>query len=193
MLFSSTKTSPFVNGECLFEEDRLGPPSRAYLKLWECWVLNHSWPRTEQRCIDLGASPGGWTWAAAQLGASVIAIDKSPLDARVLALPKVSERIGSAFTLVPEPCDWLLCDVIAYPDKQLSLVQRWIDSGVAKRIVCTIKFQGKTDHDAADAFSAIPGAVVRHMSHNKHELMFMWKGDAEREKGDNEGAANEAL
>ena len=35
LLASPTKTSPFVNGECLFEEDHIGPPSRAYLKLWE--------------------------------------------------------------------------------------------------------------------------------------------------------------
>ena len=28
-------TSPFPNGEVDFVEDRAGPPSRAYLKLWE--------------------------------------------------------------------------------------------------------------------------------------------------------------
>jgi 23S rRNA (cytidine2498-2'-O)-methyltransferase len=32
MLASATKTSPFVNGECHFVEDHVGPPSRAYLK-----------------------------------------------------------------------------------------------------------------------------------------------------------------
>ena len=35
LLASPTKSSPFVNGECSFIEDRISPPSRAYLKLWE--------------------------------------------------------------------------------------------------------------------------------------------------------------
>src|ERR1051325_4465792 len=32
-------TSPFPNGEVHFVEDRTGPPSRAYLKLWEALTL----------------------------------------------------------------------------------------------------------------------------------------------------------
>src|SRR5207302_22823 len=44
MLASATKTSPFVNGECRFEEDRIGPPSRAYLKLWEACTRLGAWP-----------------------------------------------------------------------------------------------------------------------------------------------------
>jgi 23S rRNA (cytidine2498-2'-O)-methyltransferase len=54
------------------------------------------------------------------------------------------------------------------------LVQRWIEAGAAQRIVCTIKFQGATDHAAAEAFAAIPGGRVIHLSHNKHELTFLW-------------------
>jgi hypothetical protein len=46
--------------------------------------------------------------------------------------------------------------------------------GVAWRIVCTIKFQGDTDHDAAAAFAAIPGGRVMRLFHNKHELTFVW-------------------
>ena len=44
MLASPTKTSPFVNGECQFEEDRIAPPSRAYLKLWEALARLRKWP-----------------------------------------------------------------------------------------------------------------------------------------------------
>jgi 23S rRNA (cytidine2498-2'-O)-methyltransferase len=59
----------------------------------------------------------------------------------------------------------------------LALVQRWIEAGAAKRIVCTIKFQGETDHAAAEAFAAIPGGRVMHLFHNKHELTFAWGFD----------------
>ncbi|HET9019824.1 MAG TPA: SAM-dependent methyltransferase, partial [Acetobacteraceae bacterium] len=175
MLASATKTSPFINGECRFVEDRAGPPSRAYLKLWEALTLLGSWPARGERCLDLGASPGGWTWAIAQLGAEVVAVDKAPLAPSVAALPGVSWREGSAFALTPEPVDWLFSDVIAYPRRMLALVERWIAAGAAKRIVCTVKFQGATDHDAADAFAAIPGGRLRHLFHNKHELTWTWQ------------------
>ena len=90
MLASPTKTSPFVNGECRFVEDHIGPPSRAYLKLWEALVRLRRWQQPGERCLDLGASPGGWTWVLANLGANVIAIDKAPLDPRIAAMPGVA-------------------------------------------------------------------------------------------------------
>ena len=178
MLASPTKTSPFVNGECRFLEDRTGPPSRAYLKLWEACTHIGAWPVPGERCIDLGASPGGWTWAIARLGATVTAIDRADLDPRVAAMPGVTLRRESAFGLAPEPVDWLFSDIIAYPDRLLALVKAWIAADAARRIVCTVKFQGATDHDAADAFAAIPGGTLMHLFHNKHELTFVWERPA---------------
>ncbi len=178
LLLSTTKTSPFPNGQARFVEDRTGPPSRAYLKLWEACARLGAWPRAGERCLDLGASPGGWSWAIAALGAQVTAIDRAPLDPKVAAMSCVRFRQESAFALDPtlEPkVDWLFSDIIAYPARLLALVRRWIESGQAARIVCTLKFQDPTDHDAADAFAAIPGATVLHLAHNKHELTFVWR------------------
>jgi 23S rRNA (cytidine2498-2'-O)-methyltransferase len=175
LLASPTKSSPFVNGEVAFIEDREGPPSRAYLKLWEALTRLGRHPGAGERCLDLGASPGGWTWALARLGARVEAVDKAPLDPRVAAMPGVSVRNESAFGLDPvrEPkVDWLFSDVICYPARLLALVRRWIAADAARNLVCTIKFQGSTDHDVAAEFAAIPGAVLFHGTHNKHELMF---------------------
>ncbi len=177
LLASPTKTSPFPNGACRFEEDRSGPPSRAYLKLWEACTRLGAWPQPGETCIDLGAAPGGWSWALARLGARVIAVDKAPLDPAVAAMLNVEMRRDSAFGLAPEPVDWLFSDVVAYPDRLLALVQRWRDAGAARHIVCTIKFQGATDHAAAEAFAAIEGARVLHLFHNKHELTFLWSAD----------------
>ncbi len=174
LLASPAKTSPFPNGEIQFVEDRTGPPSRAYLKLWEACTRLGTWPRPGETCLDLGASPGGWTWVIAKLGASVLAVDKAPLDPAVAAMPGVTWQEGSAFALPPMPTDWLFSDVIAYPSRLLALVQRWIAADAVGRIVCTIKLQGETDHDAADAFAAIPGGQVVHLFHNKHELTFLW-------------------
>jgi len=175
LLLSATKTSPFVNGEPAFVEDREGPPSRAYLKLWEALTRLGRHPAPGERCLDLGAAPGGWTWVLARLGVRVEAVDKAPLDPRIAAMPGVTVRAESAFALDPArepPTEWLFSDVICYPARLLALVRRWIEAGTARHIVCTVKFQGTTDHDVAAAFAAIPGAVLFHGAHNKHELTF---------------------
>jgi 23S rRNA (cytidine2498-2'-O)-methyltransferase len=52
-------------------------------------------------------------------------------------------------------------------------VRRWLDTGRARRFVCTLKFQGETDHATARAFAAIRGARLMHLSHNKHELTWI--------------------
>ena len=87
-----------------------------------------------------------------------------------MAMPGVSWRQESAFGLAPEKVDWLFSDVICYPARLLALVGRW--RGFARNMVCSIKFQGGTDHASAEAFAAIPGARVFHSAHNKHELTF---------------------
>lgn len=182
LLASARCSSPSPNGEVAFVEDKAGPPSRAYLKLWEALVRLGRWPRPGERCVDLGASPGGWTYVVAKLGARVVAVDKAPLDPKVAAMPGVEWRGDSAFAFEPSSIgsvDWLFSDVICYPARLLHLVERWRGSGLAKNFVCTIKFQGATDHDAAAAFAAIEGARVMHLHHNKHELTFvLTDGDA---------------
>ena len=62
MLASASCSSPFPNGEPRFVEDRTAP-SRAYLKLWELFTLVGERPQPGELCVDLGSSPGGWTWA----------------------------------------------------------------------------------------------------------------------------------
>ena len=112
----------------------------------------------------------------AKLGAGVVAIDKAPLDPRVAAMPGVAWRGESAFGLDPAsvgPVDWLFSDIVCYPARLLALVERWRASRLVKNFVCTLKFQGETDHDSAVAFAAIPGAQVLHLHHNKHELTFL--------------------
>ena len=168
LLASPGKTSPFPNGECRFTEDRTGPPSRAYLKLWEALTRLGARPGHGDDCLDLGASPGGWTWVLARLGAHVAAGAKAPLDPTVASLPGVTSLLESAFALPPRPVDWLVCDVIAYPVRTLALLERWLP--FARHVVCTVKFQGETDHDTADRIAALPGLRLVHLFHNKHEL-----------------------
>jgi 23S rRNA (cytidine2498-2'-O)-methyltransferase len=161
---SARCTSPFPNGRIAFAEDREGPPSRAYLKLWEALVRARRWPMPGETCLDAGASPGGWSWALAKLGAKVIAVDRAPLEARVLEMrgtdgaPLVRFMRHDAFTLKPEdigPVDWLFCDVICYPRRLYRWIEAWRDSALARNFVCTIKMQGAMESgDAASSANA---------------------------------------
>jgi 23S rRNA (cytidine2498-2'-O)-methyltransferase len=175
LALSARCSSAFPNGEARFVERADGPPSRAYLKLWEAFARLRRWPAPGDSCIDLGASPGGWTWTLAELGAQVLAIDRAPLDPSLHHHPRVEWRAGSAFALDPTTCgrvDWLCCDVVAYPTRMRSLVERWLRSGRVRNLIVTVKFQGETDHDAARSFAAIPGGQLFHLAHNRHELTF---------------------
>ncbi len=169
-------TSPFPNGEAAFVEDRAAPPSRAYLKLWELFTVIGVRPGPGELCLDLGASPGGWSWVLHGLGARVISLDKAPLDPRVAALPGLVHRRESAFALDPQSLgkvDWLFSDVVCYPARLLALVEKWLAAGTCRRFVCTLKFQGSTDHETARRFAAIPGSRLLHLHHNKHELTWI--------------------
>ncbi|MES2712169.1 MAG: SAM-dependent methyltransferase [Pseudomonadota bacterium] len=173
LLYSPTKASPFPASAPTFIEDRENPPSRAYLKLWEGLTRINQHPQPGETCLDLGAAPGGWTWALAKLGATVTAIDKAPLAPNVAAMPNVTWRQDSAFSLDPAaepPPTWLFSDIICYPHRLFTLVHRWHTTHPATKIVCSIKFQGSTDHDIAAQFAAIPGAQLFHSTQNKHEL-----------------------
>jgi 23S rRNA (cytidine2498-2'-O)-methyltransferase len=178
MLASATCSSAFPNGEVQFVEDRTAP-NRAYLKLWEALTLIGRQPRPGELCVDLGASPGGWTWVAQKLGARVISVDKAALDPQIAALPCVEHRRESAFALDPTGfgrIDWLVADIACYPQRLLTLLRKWLAAGTVKRFVCTVKFQGSTDLNVMHEFTDIPGSRLIHLHHNKHELTWIHLG-----------------
>jgi 23S rRNA (cytidine2498-2'-O)-methyltransferase len=176
MLASALCSSPMPNGAFIFEENKTDAPSRAYLKLWEALTRLQKFPQKGETCLDLGSSPGGWTWVLQGLGANVISVDKAPLDPQIASLPGVRHMGESAFGLDPhkmEHVDWLFSDIICYPEKLLRLVTNWRDSGKIKNMVCTIKFQGETDHAAVKRFLEIPGSSAFHLYNNKHEITWV--------------------
>ena len=181
ILVSARTSARIAGGEIAFVEDKHAP-SRAYLKLWELFTLHGiRAPAPGELCLDLDASPGGWTWVLAGLGARVIAVDRSPLDKKLERFDNVEFRKGNAFTLKPSEIgqvDWLFSDVICFPEQLVSLVETWHTSGLARNFVCTMKFKGKTDHASAERLAKIPGSRLKHQFHNKHELTWWLVRDA---------------
>ena len=174
MIFSPQSLSPFPLGEFQFEENKKIPPSRAYLKLWELFTVQGLRPLPGERVVDLGSSPGGWTWVLQQLGCTVISVDKAPLDERIKNLPRIESLKKDAFKLTPEdigPVDWLFSDIICYPKKLLEYLEPWIASPV--NLACTLKFQGEIDPALIKEFLKVPQSQVLHLLHNKHEVTWL--------------------
>jgi 23S rRNA (cytidine2498-2'-O)-methyltransferase len=111
------------------------------------------------------------------MGAEVLCVDRTAPDERLLRSPRVSFLKRDAFALVPEetgPWDWVFSDVACYPSRLLGWIRRWLESGMARRMVCTIKLQGKIDWELLAEFDAIPGGEVRRLNYNKHELTWLY-------------------
>ncbi len=173
-------SSPFAHGAPTFVENRSDPPNRAYRKLWEAFTVTGCRPLAGQLCLDLGSSPGGWTWVLHELGARVISVDKAPLAPHIAALPRVEYVQASAFSLDPTrfaAVDWLFSDVICYPQRLWAMTEKWRDSGKVRNMLCSIKFQRDTDHETAARFAAVPGATLFHLAQNKHELTWLWHSE----------------
>ena len=178
LVYSITRAKKWPDGVCCFIEDKINPPNRAYLKLWEALTLLEKYPKPGDLALDLGASPGGWTYVLQSLGATVTAVDKAPLDPAVAHLPRVHFLKQSAFALEPatleQTYDWVLSDIACYPERAYALIMKWIASGKAKQMIFTIKLQGKTELAVLKQFQAIPNSRIINMFYNKHEATFFY-------------------
>lgn len=181
-LIASAKTSSSIPaGRIQFEEDHENPPSRAYLKIQESLTMAHhlfgvDFPKAGQRCFEAGACPGGWTWVLVQLGCKVFAVDRAELAENLMQNPLVEFKAHDAFTLKPEELgkfDWVFSDVICYPERLLNWVKTWLESGLVKNMICTIKMQGEIDWKIVQEFAEIPDSRVLHLNYNKHELTWI--------------------
>ena len=180
-ILATIKTSsPFSLGEMTFQEDKVMPPSRAYLKLWEFFTVYAPEAISGGTSIDVGSCPGGWTWVLRTLNFDqTISVDKAPIEKRIMDLGQITFKQESAFGLDPKDfgeIDWFCSDIICYPERLLNLVKRFRDSGKVKNFVCTIKYQAETDWVETLKFLEIPNSHIIHLHHNKHEVTWYLKG-----------------
>lgn len=180
MMVASSTSSPFALGEMDFQEDKVMPPSRAYLKLWEFFTVFAPEEISGGVSLDVGSCPGGWTWVLRTLNFDkTISVDKAPIEQRIMDLGQIDFRQESAFGLDPQELgeiDWFCSDIICYPERLLNLVNRFRAAGTVKNFVCTIKYQKETDWEQTLKFLEIPNSRIVHLHHNKHEVTWFLKG-----------------
>lgn len=181
MIASAVTSSTLPAGTLHFIEDHENPPSRAYLKIQESLTMANllngtPLPDSNSRCFEAGACPGGWTWVLVGLGSQVYAVDRAPLADSLMNNPLVKFQAHDAFTLTMEeigPVDWVLSDVICYPERLLEWIKKWLAYDSEKKMICTIKMQGAIDWPLIQQFADIPGSKIVHLNYNKHELTWI--------------------
>ena len=126
-----------------------GAPSRSTLKLAEAFQefldersLERLGPGTT--AIDLGASPGGWTWQLVRRGVAVIAVDNGAMDAALMDSGLVKHRRTDGLSYRPsEPVDWMVCDIVESPSRVAHLAARWIAEGWCRETIFNLKLPMK--------------------------------------------------
>ena len=173
ILYSHEVTRPTVDGVIPFQENKQIPPSRAYLKLWEALTILGEWPKKGDWVLDLGSSPGSWSWALSELHAHVLSIDRSALNEKIVRNKNIEFKRGDAFSFKPVKMDWVFSDVICFPDKLLEYVQTWIRSGYCNQFVCNVKLTGEVDPFMIEQFKKLPHSRVLHLLNGKKELTWL--------------------
>jgi 23S rRNA (cytidine2498-2'-O)-methyltransferase len=123
-----------------------GAPSRSTLKLAEAFMQFVPGRAFEPglSAVDLGASPGGWTWQLVKRGFHVVAVDNGPMDAALLDSGQVKHRRTDGFHYEPsDPVDWMVCDMVESPSRIAALVSNWIERGWCRECIFNLKLPMK--------------------------------------------------
>ena len=173
-----------------FPEDA---PSRSTLKLEEAFLtLLHEREQEKYlseggRAVDLGASPGGWTYHLVKKGFYVTAVDNGPMDKALLNEGMVDHLERDAYHYQPrEPVDLLVCDMIDQPHKVTSLIARWFKNKQCRWAVFNLKLPMKKRYEAweqcVEAFwkeSELDPTKYevrsKHLYHNREEVTLLVK------------------
>ncbi len=177
--------SPFPGGRALGEEQK-DAPSSAHRKLDEAIAWLGVTPSERDLVLDLGAAPGGWSSVALSYGAQVVAVDRAELDPRVLAHPRLTHLKKDAFgDLSGYAPSWLLCDVIAAPERSFELARHALQRRALAALVVTLKLKRPVAFDVVKAARALaqktPGfwGRCKNLVGNKLEVsLLMRRADA---------------
>jgi len=157
-------------------------PSRSYLKMEEALDRLRIDPSAGDKVIDLGAAPGGWTYAFYKRGCQVIAVDHGPmkLPPREEGWGEVQHLRQNGITYMPPAhwpvVDWLVADMLIAPGVALGLLRRWIESQRARRIICNIKLPQESPyialHPIETYLSHQPNYIfqIKQLYHDRREI-----------------------
>ncbi len=162
-------------------KDNSSAPSRSYLKIEEAFsIFNHA-PGSGDIVVDLGAAPGGWTWAALKRGAIVYAIDNGPLKKGPLDHHNVHHVKHDAYTWHPQfHIDWLFCDMVDQPFKVFDLILTYFSNRWCRFAIINFKYGHSNPGKILDLLYSQKGflpfskkIICRHLFHDRDEITVM--------------------
>jgi len=160
-------------------------PSRSTLKLEEALMVlldegeRERWLKPGMRAVDLGASPGGWTWQLVARSLHVTAVDNGPMDAALLGSGLVEHLRSDGFRYRPsKPVDWLVCDMVEQPRRVAALMAQWLADGACRHAVFNLKLPMKKRYDEVQqCFSLVREALggrvelrAKQLYHDREEI-----------------------
>ncbi len=177
LIFTSENTyKKFPFGWHEFVEDKESPPNRAYLKLWELFTAYNIPIHSNDIAIEVGSSPGGWTWVLSQRLQKVYSIDRAPLADKINKIKNIEHKNADAFKLNPTDytdATWFFSDLICTPDKIYEMIQYWMSHSKIENFICTIKFKGNCPYQELEKFLVIDHSMIVHLYHNKNEVTWI--------------------
>jgi len=168
-------------------------PSRSYLKIEEALSVMGTPVERGQTVVDLGASPGGWSYAFLKRGCRVTAVDNGRL--RI----EDPERHGGRLTHLQQdgtlyqpdpgqvPVDWLVSDMLISTGTNLWVLRKWFTHRWMRRFVVNIKLPQQHPYPVLkpieDFLNTIPGIrfSIRQLYHDRREVTLF--GELRDEKG----------
>ncbi|MCP4503743.1 MAG: hypothetical protein GY822_27775 [Deltaproteobacteria bacterium] len=176
----ATWPAPFAAGRAQVPFDA-NAPSSAHRKFEEALFWLGMSPNAGDVVIDCGAAPGGWSYVALELGAKVIAVDRGKMDEKLLRNPRLQHLRKDAFAHAPlDEATWMICDIIAEPEKSLELLEKALVQPQIKAGVLTLKLKHPIKWQVIDnAKRALIAAGVRwdirNLVNNKLEVSVLFR------------------
>ncbi len=128
-------------------------PSRSTLKLEEAFFVFFNESERELRlkqgmtAVDLGSSPGGWTYQFVRRDIYVIAVDNGEMNSALMKTGLVEHLKEDGFKYRPKkPVDWMVCDMVEKPKRIAELITEWAVRKLAKDFIFNLKLPMKKKH-----------------------------------------------
>lgn len=130
-------------------------PSRSTLKLEEAFhvfIPQKEWDTrlaSGMRSVDLGASPGGWTYQLVQRSMWVEAVDNGMIAESLMQTGQVRHYRDDGFKFSPRRGNayWLVCDMVEKPARVANLVGNWLIEGWCQEAIFNLKLPMKKRYE----------------------------------------------
>ncbi len=150
----SNNNSPFYMGipRLKFPSDA---PSRSTLKLEEAFHIFIPHDEWDERlgsgmyAVDLGASPGGWTYQLVKRSMMVHAVDNGAMAESLMATGQVMHHQADGFKFEPPRNNvyWLVCDMVEKPSRVAQLAADWVVNGWCREAIINLKLPMKKRYE----------------------------------------------